>query len=94
MTPASENDGKVFDSIRSVLMNAEVYGDKAYHRPDAQEIQKQEGLTVLPPVKKKDKNIWKQINNGYQLLFPELVNRLKHSLAGFSVLERFVHSKD
>ncbi len=30
MTPASENDGKVFDYIRPVLIDEEVYGDKAY----------------------------------------------------------------
>jgi hypothetical protein len=52
MTPASENDGKVFDYIRPVLINEEVYGDKAYQRPDAEEIREQQGLTVLTPVKK------------------------------------------
>lgn len=52
LTPASENDGKVFDQIRPELINEEVYGDKAYHRPDAQEVQTQLGLTVLTPVKK------------------------------------------
>lgn len=52
MTPASENDGKVFDYIRPVLINEEVYGDKAYQRPDAEEIREQQDLTVLTPVKK------------------------------------------
>jgi hypothetical protein len=30
VTPASENDGKVFDYIHPILINEEVYGDKAY----------------------------------------------------------------
>lgn len=50
MTSASENNGKIFDSIRPVLIYEEVYGDKAYQRPDGQAIQEKKGLTVLTPV--------------------------------------------
>ena len=52
VTPASEYDGKVFDQIRPKLMNEEVFGDKAYQRPDAKEIEKKQCLIVRTPVKK------------------------------------------
>lgn len=44
MTPAGQSDGKVF--------NEDVNGDKVYPRPDTQDIQEQEKLTVSLPVKK------------------------------------------
>jgi hypothetical protein len=53
ITPASYHDGKVFDPIRPQLAGEDVYGDKAYQRSDAQEIQKRIGLQVFTPVKKK-----------------------------------------
>jgi hypothetical protein len=52
VTGASEYDGKVFDNIRPVLNNNELYGDKAYQRPDAKQVEKEQKLTVLTPVKK------------------------------------------
>lgn len=48
---ASENDGKVFESIRPALQNKTLHGNKAYKRPDEDDIQKQQGLIVLTPNK-------------------------------------------
>ena len=47
------HDGVVFDQIRSELVGEDVYGDKAYQRPDAKEVQERIGLRVFTPVKKK-----------------------------------------
>ncbi len=52
MTSASAHDGKVLDQIRPYLYNQELYGDKAYHRPNAEAIRQAQNLTVLTPVKK------------------------------------------
>jgi hypothetical protein len=52
VTGASEHDGKVFDQIRPQLHDNELYGDKAYQRPDAETIRETQNLTVLTPVKK------------------------------------------
>ena len=53
VTAASYHDGKIFDQIRAELTDEELYGDKAYQRPDEKEVQEQQNLTVLTPVKKK-----------------------------------------
>ena len=53
VTPASYNDGKVFDQISPEIFNEEIFGDKAYQRPNANEIEEKQGVTVLTPVKKK-----------------------------------------
>ncbi|WP_430229732.1 hypothetical protein [Nitrosomonas communis] len=34
------------------MHNNELYGDKAYQRPDAEEVRQAQNLTVLTPVKK------------------------------------------
>lgn len=52
VTGASNHDGKVFDQIRPYLHNNELYGDKAYQRPDAMAARQAQNLTVLTPVKK------------------------------------------
>lgn len=52
VTGAGEYDGKVFEYIRPALHNNELYGDKAYHRPDADAVKQKQKLTVLTPVKK------------------------------------------
>jgi hypothetical protein len=52
VTGASDHDGKVFDQIRPELANNVLYGDKAYQRPDADEVREVQNLTVLTPVKK------------------------------------------
>jgi hypothetical protein len=52
VTGASDHDGKIFDQIRPQLHNNELYGDKAYQRPDAEEVRQAQNLTVLTPVKK------------------------------------------
>lgn len=52
VTAANEHDGKVFDQIRPDLHDNELYGDKAYQRPDADEVRQNQNLTVLTPVKK------------------------------------------
>ena len=46
-------NGKVFDQIRPVLKQEEVFGDKAYQRPDAADVEQSQQLTVRTPVKKK-----------------------------------------
>ncbi len=51
VTGASSNDGKIFEQIRPVLYDNELYGDKAYHRPDADKVRAAQNLTVLTPVK-------------------------------------------
>ena len=53
LLPASEHDGKVFDAIRPVLHQEEVFGDKAYQRADAAEVEQNQQLKVWTPVKKK-----------------------------------------
>ena len=53
VTSASDHDGKLFDQIRPQLRHNELYGDKAYQRPDAEEVRQAQNLTVLTPVKKK-----------------------------------------
>ncbi|UOG91786.1 MAG: transposase [Candidatus Thiothrix sulfatifontis] len=53
LLPASVPDGKVFDQIRPVLKQEEVFGDKAYQRPDAADVEQSQQLTVRTPVKKK-----------------------------------------
>jgi hypothetical protein len=52
VTGASSHDGKIFEQIRPELANNELYGDKAYQRPDAEDVRIGQGLTVLTPVKK------------------------------------------
>jgi hypothetical protein len=52
VTGASHHDGKIFEQIRPELINNELYGDKAYHRPDAKDVSDTQNLTVLTPVKK------------------------------------------
>jgi hypothetical protein len=52
VTGAHAHDGKIFDRIRPALTNNVLYGDKAYQRPDAEEIHRTQNLTVLTPVKK------------------------------------------
>jgi hypothetical protein len=52
LSAASDNDGKIFDQIRPQLHSNDLYGDKAYQRPDALEVQEKQNLTVLTPVKK------------------------------------------
>jgi hypothetical protein len=52
VTGASDHDGKVFDQIRPQLHNSELYGDKAYQRPDAKDVRQAHNLTILTPVKK------------------------------------------
>ncbi len=52
ITGASHHDGKIFDQIQPELVDNELYGDKAYQRPDAKEVKEIQNLTVLTPVKK------------------------------------------
>ncbi|SFL94407.1 transposase [Nitrosomonas communis] len=52
VTGASDHDGKIFDQIQPQLHNNELYGDKAYQRPDAECIRRAQNLTVMTPVKK------------------------------------------
>jgi hypothetical protein len=52
VTGASAHDGKVLDQIRPYLHDRELYGDKAYRRPDAEAVRQAQNLTVLTPVKK------------------------------------------
>lgn len=52
LTGAGDYDGKVFDQIRPVLIDNELYGDKAYARPDQDEIEASQRLVVYTPSKK------------------------------------------
>ena len=52
VTGASSHDGQIFDQIRPVLANNELYGDKVYQRSDADEIRATQNLTVWTPIKK------------------------------------------
>lgn len=52
ITGASHNDGKIFEQIRPLLHDNELYGDKAYKLADEDEIRDKQGLVVLTPVKK------------------------------------------
>ena len=63
---------------------AKVYGDKVYHRPDAQEIQEQFGLTVFTPVKKQKGQSCLEAEQQwlYQQPSHEFVSRLRPCLAG------------
>ncbi len=62
VTGASHHDGKIFEQIRPELVDNELYGDKAYQRPDAEEVKENQNLTVLTPVKK---------NKGQKYLEPQ-----------------------
>ena len=53
VTPASHHDGVIFDQIRPELTNETLFGDKAYARPDAAQVEATQNLAVLTPVKKK-----------------------------------------
>ncbi|MCL7421170.1 MAG: hypothetical protein M8364_09735 [Methylobacter sp.] len=64
VTGASAHDGKVLDQTRPYLHNRELYGDKAYQRPDAEAVRQAKNLTVLTPVKKKGSAIWNLRING------------------------------
>ena len=52
VTAANCHDGTIVDQIRSELYNNALYGDKAYQRSDAKEVENAQNLTVLTPVKK------------------------------------------
>ncbi|WP_222863528.1 hypothetical protein, partial [Nitrosomonas communis] len=54
------HDGKIFDQIRPQLHHNELYGDKAYQRPDAEEVRQAQNLTVLTPVKKQKGQLYSQ----------------------------------
>ncbi len=60
VTGASDHDGKIFDQIRPQLHHNELYGDKAYQRPDAEEVRQAQNLTVLTPVKKQKGQLYSQ----------------------------------
>ncbi len=52
VTGASHNDGKIFEPIRPLLHNNEVYGDKAYKLSDEEDAWVKQGLVVYTPIKK------------------------------------------
>lgn len=81
---ASHHDGKVFEQIRPELVNNELYGDKAYQRPDAKEIREAQNLTVFTPVKKQkgQKYLAPEDQCGFLLLSLVFDNLLKHYLDG------------
>lgn len=53
VTGASSHDGEIFEQIRPELFDNELYGDKAYQRPDAEDVFTFQNLSVLTPVMKK-----------------------------------------
>lgn len=50
---AARQDGPTFDQIRPMLSDNLLIGDQAYRRPDADAIEKRQGLTVLTPIAKR-----------------------------------------
>jgi hypothetical protein len=52
LTGASCNDGKVFEQIRPLLKNNDLYADKAYQLSDAKIAEFVQGLRVLTLIKK------------------------------------------
>ncbi|SDW01334.1 hypothetical protein [Nitrosomonas communis] len=83
VTGASDHDGKIFDQIRPQLHHNELYGDKAYQRPDAEEVRQAQNLTVLTLVKnKKGNTIWNHRINGCLQRCLAFGNRLKPYLPG------------
>jgi hypothetical protein len=84
VTGASDHDGKIFDQIRPQLHNNELYGDKAYQRPDAEDVRQAQNLTILTLVKKtKRATLFSnhRINGCLQRCL-SFGNRLKHYLPG------------
>ena len=49
---AARQDGPVFDQIRSCLHDNLVFGDQAYKRPDAKQVELTQNLKVFTPIKK------------------------------------------
>jgi len=52
ITGASHNDGKIFEQIRPLLYNNEIYGDKAYKLPDEGDIWTKQARGCIYPHKK------------------------------------------
>ena len=52
ITGADCHDGPVFDQIRDELNDSEGYGDMAYDRPDAEQVEALQNIRVLTPVKR------------------------------------------
>jgi hypothetical protein len=53
VTGASHHDGQIFEHLRPYLHDNELFGDKAYQRPDAQQVKDKQGLVVRTPIKKR-----------------------------------------
>ena len=78
VTGASSHDDKIFEHIRPQLANNELYGDKAYQRPDAQEVREAQNLTVLTPIKKqKGQKYLKPQDQWFSLPYRAFDNLLK-----------------
>jgi hypothetical protein len=77
VTPASEHDGKVFDQIRPHLHDGELYGDKAYQRPDADEVRQSQNLTVFAPIKKQKGQLHLDVDDQW---FSTAVSRIRQPI--------------
>jgi hypothetical protein len=83
MRGASIHDGKVLDQIRPYVHDQDLYGDKAYQRPDADAVRQTQNLTILTPVKKQKSNtFWSRRINGCPPRFLAFASRLKRYLPG------------
>uniref|UniRef100_UPI0005243EE5 hypothetical protein n=1 Tax=Psychromonas hadalis TaxID=211669 RepID=UPI0005243EE5 len=51
---AKRQDGPVFDQIRPMLTNNLLFGDLAYKRPDEDNVELEQELKVLTPIKNKE----------------------------------------
>ena len=49
---ASDHDGPIFDHLRTMMHDNLVFGDQAYKRPDADDIEARQSLKVFTPIKK------------------------------------------
>ena len=52
MYGAADHDGKVFDQVRPEMKGENIFGDKAYKRPDETAVAKEYDLSVFTPIKK------------------------------------------
>lgn len=77
VTGASDNDGKVFEQIRPILYNNELYGDKAYQLPDEKEFYDKQRLAVQTPVKR---NKGQDYLDAADQLFSTAVSRIRQPI--------------
>ena len=73
----------MFDQIRPLLTNNELYADKAYLRPDPKIVKAEQGLTVLTPVKKEKGQCYLEPSDQWLSTAVSRVRQLIESLFGW-----------